>query len=644
MNIQDIAKLAGVSASTVSKVMNGKDQDISLETKKRVLQVIEEENYVPYFKFREKEGLKNHLIGMVLQKNNRERESLILSVEEAARKRGYSVLIHYVNQEEELPECIEWLLKKQVSGLLIDSKNYIPTGRLKEMTVYLTQTKEFAKEQKATFYYRLSEAGKMAAERLMQAGHQKIACIIREEDQAVMDGYHQAMQSHNLPIQSLWTYKGNTIEEIEKCGIHQCLSENVTAVICGSQDIACCVWKMMERTRTSIPEELSMIVIGDGKLMEVLGDGITAVELPTAEIGKDAVECLISMIQDEKQIELMRKFLASVKERKSISRPAQEKQGEKIVVVGSMNMDVIIEVPRIPVNGETQLVERLFMFPGGKGGNQAVGAGKLGGQVYMIGCLGNDMDGKQLYSSLIENHVHMDGVIFKNALPSGKAYINVDRNGESSIVVYQGANMNLDISQINKCRYLFQDARFCLLSLEIPTEIVEYTLKLCSRSHTGVILKPSAAEKIREEMLPYIEYFVPNENELHTYMPGSESMEEKAEILLQKGVKNVIVTLGSRGCYLRNKNISMYFEGSEFEAVDTTGGADSFISALAVYLSEGRTLMQAVGFAVYASGISVTRYGVQPALPDRKAVDIYEDEIYFKYGMTREKEGEEDDR
>lgn len=113
----------------------------------------------------------------------------------------------------------------------------------------------------------------------------------------------------------------------------------------------------------------------------------------------------------------------------------------------------------------------------------------------MIGCLGNDMDGKQLYTSLMENHVHMDGVIFDTSLPSGKAYINVDQNGESTIVVYPGANRSLSVNQINQCQYLFQSAKYCLLSTEIPEKIVEYTIKICRCNGTEVILKPSGSKR-----------------------------------------------------------------------------------------------------------------------------------------------------
>lgn len=287
----------------------------------------------------------------------------------------------------------------------------------------------------------------------------------------------------------------------------------------------------MERTRTPIPDALSMIVVGDGPVLKLLGDGITAVRLPAGQMARNAAECLTEMIQAQKEMELMRKFSPEIAECRSIVHPAQEKLGEKIIVVGSMNMDVTLEASRIPVKGETQLAEKLYVFPGGKGANQAVGAGKLGGQVYMIGCLGNDMDGRELYTSLIENHVHMDGVLFDTALPSGKAYINVDQDGESTIVVYQGANRSLNQSQIQKCRYLFESAAYCLLSMEIPDEIVEYTIRICRRTGTKVILKPSATERMKEELYADVEYFIPNENELHLLVPGSMGMEEKARLL-----------------------------------------------------------------------------------------------------------------
>lgn len=627
MNIQDIAKLAQVSPSTVSKVINGKDKEISEETRKKVLKIVKEYNYVPYFKFLEKDGLKKQLIGLIVQRNNRDRENLVLSVEKAAKKAGYRMIVCFADNEDEISDCVKGLIQKKVSGLLIDSKRWIPCDGWESKTIYISQTKVVDERQPVTFYYRLSEAGELAAEYLLNAGHRTIGCIFTKADRSIADGYKAMLRKENLQVQPILIYESELLEEIERYGISQCLSQNATALICGSQEIACCVCRFLERTNTLIPKDISLIVIGQDNLTEMLGYDITVVRFPTEQMYVEASEYLLDVIENPQKMGRVRKFLPVLIERGSVARPAQEKQGEKLVVVGSMNMDVTIEVATIPIKGMTQIAGRVRVSPGGKGANQAVGAGRLGGDVYMIGCLGNDMDGKQLYTSLVESHVHTDGVMFDSNLPSGKAYINVDKEGENTIVVYPGANQNLDEKQIREFRHVFNNAKYCLLSLEIPIKTAEYTIKFCNRNHIAIILKPSGADTMKEELLSGIDFFIPNEKELHKIVAGTGSVEEKAGILLQRGVKNVIVTLGKKGCYFKNDEKEITFSSADFQAVDTTGGADSFISALAVYLSEGKNIEQSIQFATYAAGITVTRYGVQPALPDRQNLNIYEDDI-----------------
>lgn len=627
-NIRDIAKMAGVSVSTVSKVMNGKDGDISEKTKRKVLKIIEEEQYVPYYKYLEKEGLKSHLIGLIIRINNRERENIVMTAEKVAKVNNYNLIVNYVEKSEEIETAVNQMLQKKVAGIVIDSEQWIPCKSLNTMVVYMNQTKEFDEMERAVFYYRLSEAGRLATERLIDSGHRKIACIISEDNHSILEGYKIAMLNYNLQTKPVWIYEGKTLDEIEKQGIMQCLSDEVTAIICGSKAIACCVSKMLGQMRIRVPDEMSVISIGDDKVLDILSDGISAVKLPSEKMTKEAMSQLISMIQEGSQKEVMRRYSAQLVERNSICKPMKEQQGEKIIVVGSMNVDITVEVPKIPVNGESLLATKIYTFTGGKGGNQAVGAGKLGGQVYMIGCLGNDLEGKQLYAGLVENHVRTEGVTFDERTPSGRAYINLETSGESTIVAYPGANQSLHVSHIKQFKYLFQDAKYCLLSMEISEEVVEYTLALCKRNGIQTILKPSSPHKLKKSMFENVDYFIPNERELASICGLSGNLEEKAKQLFERGIKNVIVTLGNRGCFLLNEDGKKYFEGSGFEPVDTTGGADSFISALAVYLSEGKSLIHAIRFAIYASGISVTRYGVQPALPDRKTVDIYEEEIF----------------
>lgn len=640
MNIQEIAKMAGVSASTVSKVMNGKDKDISEETRKRVIKIVEETNYTPWLKYREKENLKSRLLGMIIHRNCRERERMILAAEKEASRLGYHLAVHFVDTDEEIPDYLKEMEKRKVSGVLIDSDIEISLGRLEDKAIFLGQSHGRDHNPKIYFYYSMTEAGRLASEQLIREGHRKIACVVEAGSRNLLEGYRRAMRDAGLRVSPSWIYEGQTLEDIETLGFRQCLAEQVTAIVCGSGDIAGRLWKVVQQAGGMIPEMYSVIVIGDDPMMEILGNGITAVDFPIEAMCQDAVKCLVGMLQNEKQVEGMRRFPLELIERSSVRHPMQEHQGGKIVVVGSMNLDIMIEVSRIPVNGESQIAENVYQFPGGKGGNQAAGVGKLGGQAYMIGCLGYDVDGRMMYNALLENHVHMEGVAFDGTLKSGKAYINVDRKGESTIVVYAGANRNLDTVHINRCKHIFADAKYCLLSFEIAPEVVEYTINYCRRNQTEVIVKPSNVEKIKEGLLKDIAYFIPNENELYTLVPEKITLEEKAQWLLDKGVQNVIVTLGKRGCYLRNQEYSLYFPGTGFDAVDTTGGADSFISALAVYLSEGKPLLLAIGYAVFASGITVTRYGVQPALPDRQAVEIYEDEIRVKYHLSGREENQ----
>ena len=153
---------------------------------------------------------------------------------------------------------------------------------------------------------------------------------------------------------------------------------------------------------------------------------------------------------------------------------------------------------------------------------------------------------------------------------------------------------------------------------------------MCHETNVIVFLKPATIETLDYDVMKYIDYFIPNEKELHKIVQGEDSLEQKAEWLFQQGIKNVIVTLGAKGCYLKNEEYHMYFNAAPFEPQDTTGAADSFIAAFAVAISEGKDILSAIVFATYAAGISVSRLGAQPSMPDRTAIDLYKAEIMEK--------------
>ena len=480
--------------------------------------------------------------------------------------------------------------------------------------------------------YEQSKAGYLATKMLIQKGHRNIGCILRKDTlgKEVQKGYATALFNHDISMeQDKVIAVENTRDDVEIV-TRLLLNMNVSSIVCQDEMIACSVYNALHSTSIQIPKEISVVSAKDSQICTMLSPQLHGVEIPYHEMAGLGIEKLINNLENGGKTEHYTEIINPIlHERASVAQPPLGKSGtrEKIIVVGSMNMDMVIKVPELPKDGQTLLAYNMQLEPGGKGANQAVGAGKLGGYVYMIGRLGNDNEGRVIYNNLVQSSVKTDGIVFDKNAMSGRAYINVAPHGESTIVVHRGANQNLDVHQIHKFQHLYEGARFCPLSLEIPEQTADFTLAVCEKYRVQVMLKPAAISHIPEEWLPKIAYFIPNEKEINLLLPGDRSIEEKAEYFYQKGVANVIVTLGNKGAYIKNQQYAGYVPSMDVEPLDTTGAADAFISALAVALCEGNPLTQAVGFASCSAGISITRAGVQPALPDHMLLDAYQDEI-----------------
>lgn len=634
MNIKDIAKLCGVSPSTVSKILHNKDEDISLETRKRVLAVTKEYQYVPYSKVLKNASSKSCLIGMMMNSCLPELEDMIYSIEEAAADKGYSLIFcNTANQIEKAKKHQFILENKNIDGMIYigQSKETVENCHIPAVAVWDRKEKT-GNSNVADFYYEKKDMEYLAVTYLLEQHHRNIGYVLCGSREADARGYRNALKDYGLTPNEQYIFYGNTPEELSRVGISQCLNMDVTAVLCGDENIANRVYGKLRERGDSVPEGVSVIAIGGSKVSKLLSPPLTVSGIDVETLGKEIVHTLIDMIEERKKgYKSGGRVNAGLMKRNSVLSLNYSRNMAKLVVVGSMNMDCSISVPYLPTDGETLISSSIFTLPGGKGANQAVGAGKLGGLVYMIGCLGNDADGKQIYDSLTGNGVRMDGVSFEHSMQTGKAYINVASDGESTIVVYPGANEKLDRSRIKKYKQVLEGARYCLLSLELSQDTAEYTIKECEKLGVGVIVKPSAVNRLKEDLFKKIEYFVPNEKELKQFVPGDLSIEEKGKILLEKGVKNVIITLGKNGCYFCNAKFSGFFPAADFPPVDTTGAADAFISALAVYLSEGYPVIQAIGFATYAACISITRFGVQSAMVDRAGLEAYRDEILSNF-------------
>ncbi len=298
---------------------------------------------------------------------------------------------------------------------------------------------------------------------------------------------------------------------------------------------------------------------------------------------------------------------------------------KKIVVIGSSNTDMVIKAERFPLPGETLLGGTFFMNPGGKGANQAVAAARLGGEVVFIARVGTDIFGSQALQQFNSEGINTQYIVEDPNNPSGVALITVDAKGENTIVVASGANNALSISDINNAEAAINDADILLIQLEIPIEVVEQVTGIGKTKNLKVILNPAPAMPLNEKVFRGLYLITPNETEAEILtgisITGNPGIEEAAKILKAKGVQNVIITLGKEGAYVLTDTINSYVPAPKVVSIDSTAAGDVFSGALAVSISEGKELMDAVVFASKAAAISVTKLGAQASAPLREEVE-----------------------
>lgn len=298
----------------------------------------------------------------------------------------------------------------------------------------------------------------------------------------------------------------------------------------------------------------------------------------------------------------------------------------KILVIGSINMDLVLRVPYIPQVGETLLGSSVERIPGGKGANQAVTAAKLGANVSMLGKVGGDEFGIPLIDNLRQAGVHADRIDLVPAASSGLAVIQVNDEGDNSIVVLAGANDLCSKDYILDHEELIKEAEIVILQMEIPHEAVYQAIDLANKHRKTVLLNPAPApDFIPDAILGKLDYLIPNETELQKLsgqpVDSIAAAEDAAKVLLSKGVGNLIVTLGSNGSLYVSANGAVHVPAQAVKAVDTTAAGDSFVAAFAVGLSEGKSVQEALAFATKVSSIVVTKAGAQTSIPNRSEVD-----------------------
>lgn len=283
----------------------------------------------------------------------------------------------------------------------------------------------------------------------------------------------------------------------------------------------------------------------------------------------------------------------------------------KIAVVGSLNMDMVVTAPRIPLKGETITGQALHFVPGGKGANQAVALGRLGADVSMFGCVGEDDFGRQLIHTLAANGVKADQVRTLQGQTTGVAMITVG-DGDNSIVVVPGANGLVDRTYIESIQDELLQSQMVILQLEIPLDTAVYVIDLCHRAGIAVLLNPAPAQELSPDLIEKLTFITPNEHEAAIVFADQGDYRE----LLRRYPEKLIITQGSAGASFASQNGEVHqIPASPATVVDTTGAGDTFNAALAYAWSQAMTLETALVFANCAAGLSTEKFGAQGGMP-----------------------------
>ncbi len=618
MTINEIAKLAGVSTSTVSKIMNNKDSSISTETREHVLRIAKEYHYKPYASVITSNASKSLCIGAIF----RSASEVNLAAEgilSAARVEGYSVLFSESNfsTEQELKN-ISAMLNLNIDGIILEpvSSDYkLAEDQIKQAGIPYILVNNDTKE---SFQLDFEQMGYQATQTLIDARHTDIACLIQSDSRSVkfLQGYRQCLFDNGISFNENLIFNEN--EELPTSKI---ASHAFSGIIVSHYVTAVRLFKTITTLHYSIPYDLSIITLKDGNSVNEDCLPISTFTIPHTQFSHYVTRALLQIVEKKPPLPAC-SCSVSLDNALSIDTPYHLRL-KRIISLGSINIDNYMNFKELPHTGKTVTTSSSVIHPGGKCINEAIGAARLGHTVAAIGRVGDDADADLLYEFIQNYQIETSCIRRSKNCRTGQAYIFVQEDGNSMISILSGANNIVTAEDINASKHIFSNASYCMIQTEVPMNAVLKAAELAKEYHVTTVLKPSACSYLPDQLYSYIDLIVPNLDELNEICPGSQNMEEKADILLSKGIKTVIVTLGAEGCYIHNAETTCYLPAIDVVSADSSGAGDAFISTLVSYLLYDYDLISASKIASYAAGLSTTRQGTTTALVDKYTLESF---------------------
>lgn len=300
-----------------------------------------------------------------------------------------------------------------------------------------------------------------------------------------------------------------------------------------------------------------------------------------------------------------------------------------ILVIGSHMMDLVVKTPRAPKEGETIIGTMFSRYLGGKGANQAVAASRLGGNVIMAGKVGKDEFGEEFLTALEAEQIDTRHIIVDQNHATGIGAVTLEENGNNRIIVVPGANLAYNKNDLKRIESIIKEAKILVVQLEMDIKMIEEAVTIANENDVPVLLNPAPAQELSENLLSRVTYLTPNETEIELLtnqkVSTKDQLTQAAKTLVDKGVKNVIITLAEKGAFVVNRAEVYHVPGFPVNPIDSVAAGDSFNGALAVGLSGGRSLKESVKFANAVGALTVTKEGAIPSLPNLEEVESFLD-------------------
>ena len=615
MTIKEVAKQAGVSVSTVSKIINNKADNISPATIDRVLEVAKKNHYVPYGKIKNTLNSKGFTLAVMLR-SVASSSNLLKGVISGAKTKGYAVLLFdsSCSQEQEDSNFRE-LSRHHVDGLLWEPVSCRTEERERELAEAHICLQMCSGSEPAWYQDNFRQFGRLMTQRLVNLSHTSIAFVKGENcvaSSTLLEGYEQCLYENKIP------YDAARVLEVEG-QLPEQISVGVSAFVCADPLSAQRVICRLTAAGFTVPGDASVIALASD--VPCPSHEISLERVPYDTYGLALVDSLIARCEDRDEGQPPPAPAEELTSLATLARAFSARK-KRVIVLGSINADITLNVSQLPQIGSSVVSHNMSVNLGGKGANQAMGVAKLGWEACLIAKVGNDVDATMAFQALNSEGVNTTGVRRELGSDTGKAYIHVQEDGESMMTLFPGANGTMTAEYVRSMSHLFQNAGYCLLSTGPAPDCVLQAARLSKGHGAQTIFKPSSGVEIPEELYRLTDIFVPNRHAAAKLAPFPE-VERQAEYFLEQGVRNVIITLGHRGCYLRTTEQAFWYDAPPVATVDATGAADAFIAALAVYLLQNYSLEDAVEIASHAAGFCVTKQGVIPALVDRNSLDQY---------------------